>query len=125
VSCGRDGPEARAIAENMNRLARAKRAVDDAERATADAARMKPWAKYMLMDAWTSVNTAALQTELQTAPRPTAGLQTDVQTAPRRPLVRLQTRPSSRWLNWLGAPVRYLSGAIGGDTNVADTSSHE
>jgi hypothetical protein len=108
VSCGRDGPEAWATAENMNRLARAKRAVEDAERATADAARIKPCAKYMLLDAWTSVNTTALQTELQTAPRSTAGLQT----APRQPLVRLQTRPSSRLLNWLGAPVRYLSRAI-------------
>jgi hypothetical protein len=97
VSSGRDGPDAWAIAENMNRLARAKRAVDDSERATADAARI--WAKYMLLDAWTGVNTAALQTELQTVPRPNAGLQIELQTAPRRPLVRLQTRPSSRWLN--------------------------
>jgi hypothetical protein len=96
-ACGSDGPEARAIAENMNRVAGATRAAVDAAQASMDVAHSYPRAiyPYAMLRCWSTGNAARLQ-HLQHLQRrefeESLKLQTD-QTHQLRSAMRLQTRP--------------------------------
>ena len=90
VACGPDGPEARAIAEDMNRRAIVQRAIDDALGAVMAAPR---GGSYLMLGAWSHANAAELQrSEFE---------KFESQTVPRQPPVRIQTPPPANWLKWL------------------------
>jgi hypothetical protein len=101
VACGDDSPEARAIAEAMNRRATAARLTADAARAVADASSSS--AVYDMLGAFTEVNAEHLyrmqseKFELQTVeywpPVPTQSERFETQILEYGPPVRLQTRP--------------------------------
>jgi hypothetical protein len=93
VTCGEDSPEARAIAEAMNRQATAARLTADAARAVADAGSSK--AVYGMLGAFTEVNAKHLHRQQSEKFEP--------QKVEYRPLVRLQTQQPTRWLEWLRA----------------------
>jgi hypothetical protein len=84
VACGDDSPEARAIAEAMNRQATAARLTGDAARAVTDAP-AQTFAVYDMLNAWTWVNEQQL--------RRRRFEEFELRTAPRRPSVCFQTRP--------------------------------
>jgi hypothetical protein len=82
-ACGPDGPEARAIAEEMNGRATAARLTEDAARAVADAGSSS--AVYEMLDAFTEVNAKHLHRQQSEKFEP--------QTVEYRSPVRIQTRP--------------------------------
>jgi hypothetical protein len=100
-ACGPDGPEARAIAEQMNRQATAARLTQDTARAVAAAA--LPSAMYEMLNAFTEVNAEHLHRqqsekfELQTVeywpPVWTQSERFETQTVEYGPPVRIQTWP--------------------------------
>jgi hypothetical protein len=82
-ACGPDGPEARAIAEEMNRQATAARLTQDTARAVAAAG--LPSAMYEMLNAFTEVNAKHLHQQQSEKFEP--------QTVEYRAPIRLQTRP--------------------------------
>jgi hypothetical protein len=100
-ACGPDGPEARAIAEEMNRQATAVRLTEDAARAIADAGSAS--AVYDMLGAFTEVNAEHLyrkqsekfepQTVEYRPPVRTQSERCETQIVEYGPPVRLQTRP--------------------------------
>jgi hypothetical protein len=92
--CGPDGPDARAIAEEINREANVKKAAVDAALVSMDYARSDPNAiyPYEMICAWSVGNAKCLQREFERD-----GVPPQVQTLQ----TRLQTQPAPWWHKWL------------------------
>ena len=107
VPCGPDGPDAIAIAENLNREAFAKRAIVGVARAVRDSG---PMAINAMLEAWSGLNAERLQRSQTIEFEPQTGKfepQTEEFEAG-GPVQTLRKRESASWLRWISVQGFYI-----------------